>query len=272
MKYSKAEPAIPILAYHKVLPENRGSTQAWNSPFTISTGQFKAQLGYLYKHGYQTIGFADLPGALSVGGLGPAKRPVVVTFDDGWQDNYEFAWPILKTFNFRATFFVISGEIGATDYMTWQQLQEMQKTGMEIASHTHTHQPLELLSAAKVDYELQESRRALEDGLGRAIRFISFPHGSYTRGVLRQAEAAGYIACGTSDSGYATPSSQLLSLPRVMIRQHTDQDTFERLCRSEPGTVRRFRILQRSKSIVRSAIGVRAYNRLHRAVYKTQPN
>lgn len=265
---------IPILTYHHILSPDAMDREILNSPFVISTDQFQKQMKFLYLNQYKVINFDRLHKLLNNGNNHQFKQTwskfVLITFDDGWKDNYEYAFPILKSFGFAATFFVITGKIGLQEFLSWDELAEMHKDGMQIESHTHSHNPLELLPDSKIQWELEHSKALLEDHLYKKVRFISFPHGSYNQKVIGAAKDSRYIACGTSNTGYIKRSSQLHVLPRIMIRKHYGISEFKKFCECRIGYIMKSMFIQRTKNRFKDIIGLKNYMILHSKIYHTR--
>ena len=175
---------VPILAYHHVLPANAKVDESiLNSPFTISDSEFYKQMLFLSQSGYKPISLNQLLRTTNekLQNKFDHNKLIVITFDDGWVDNFEYAFPILKSFNIPATFFVITSYIGSAGCMSQDQLLAMQQSGMQIESHAHTHTPLELLSNSEIQWEVTHSKKLLEKNLEKQVKFMSFPHGSYNK-------------------------------------------------------------------------------------------
>src|SRR5689334_13391324 len=129
---------VPILVYHSVMPHHPGQT-AEQRALDVDDSVFVAQMRYLVDGGYHVVSFAALVDALEGRDTLPS-RAVVITFDDGWENQYLHAFPILRRFGLRATFFVFTTPTGKdTKVMTWDQLRVLQDSGMTIGSHTRTH-------------------------------------------------------------------------------------------------------------------------------------
>jgi len=253
---------VPILAYHHVLPVNAKVDESIkNSPFTISDAQFYEQMLFLSQNGYQPINFSQLLNSMEKLEVG---KPIVITFDDGWVDNFEYAYPTLKAFGVSATFFVITGHVNSSGCMSWKQLNEMQNHNMEIASHTHSHTPLELLSNSELQWELTHSKNLLDENIGKNSARLSFPHGSYSKIVLNAAKNAGYLSCATSNFGYVTSSSKVYELPRILIRKSHDISQFVKVCEADKLSILKSKIIQKSKALLKSTVGIEKYQGLYK--------
>ena len=119
----RSAPGVPVLNYHQVEEKN-------GNPLTLWPDQFETQMSYLADEGYTTITIDEMMDALENGTPLPDK-PVIITFDDGYADNYEYAYPILKKYGFKATIFLIYDFTNAyPNYLTWDQNNEMKESGL----------------------------------------------------------------------------------------------------------------------------------------------
>jgi len=228
---------VPILMYHHVssLPPLAYSQVG----LTVTAENFSAQLAYLRSHGYHSITLVDLFDALYYRMSLPA-HPVVLTFDDGYLDNYTDAYPLLRRFGMRAEFAVITAypgiTLGVNRYMTWAQLKTMAAQGMEIESHTIDHQDLGLIDPLHAVYEIQFSRAMLEGPMHRAVQFLTYPSGEPFRSGT--AEAQTRVLGALKQFGYAgalldpvTPSTREdartpYEIPRVRVDRATTLTQF----------------------------------------------
>jgi len=169
---------VPILMYHHV--SSAPPATELNYGLTVTDADFTAQLTYLRDHGYHTVTERQVFDALYARKPLPA-RPVMLTFDDGYRDNYTDALPILERFNDHAEFNIISAYVGTTlgvnSYMTWPQLRALVAAGMDIGSHTVDHQDLGILPVDKVRFELRDSRNVLQLKLHVPVQWIAYPSG-----------------------------------------------------------------------------------------------
>ena len=207
----RADRAVPVLNYHQI------NDHAENA-LTVHTQQFDKQMRYLAENGYHAITPNDLIDAWQNGTPLPDK-PVVITFDDGYVDNYENAYPILKKYNLRGTFFVVTDFLGQySNYMTWEQVAELHKSGIiDIESHTLSHVELDKTSPEETWHQLKGSKDVLEQRLGKTINFIAYPGGSYNEELERLTKEAGYRAAFTVHCGLADPKENPYILDRLPI-------------------------------------------------------
>ncbi len=166
---------------------------------TVTDADFSRQLAYLRCAGYSSVTLAQLFDGIYNGAPLPSK-PVVLTFDDGYADAYTNAFPLLRGQGFGATFSIVTGFVGQSGYVTWEQVQEMSRSTMEIASHSVNHVSLDKAPDEIVRAELADSKRILEEKLARPVEFFTYPAGEpFYRGtperqrqVVEMVREAGY--------------------------------------------------------------------------------
>jgi peptidoglycan/xylan/chitin deacetylase (PgdA/CDA1 family) len=209
---------VPILMYHyiSVPPPD---ADIYRLDLSVTPAAFEAQMEYLAAEGYHPIRVSDLADHLLNGTLLPPK-PIVLTFDDGYDDNYENAFPVLKKYKFPATFFVITQFVDDKKpaYMTWDQLEEMAIEGMEIGSHTLDHIDLRGKPRSVQASELVGSKAMIESRIGTPVKSFCYPSGSYdaqTIGILR---STGYLAATTEIQGTYQSTRDLYQLRRIRVR------------------------------------------------------
>ncbi len=202
---------VPVLNYHQV-------NNLHHSALTMKEAHFEQQMKYLSNNGYTSIRLDQLYDYLSENKPLPEK-PVLITFDDGYIDNYTKAFPILKKYKMKATLFMITDSIGASGFVTANQLKEMQAGGIDIESHTVSHRPVFTLKDSELRLELHRSRKDLETLLGRPVRYIAYPGGFTNEKTATIAKEEGYRMGFTVETGFVKSSSNLdlYALPRLPI-------------------------------------------------------
>ena len=217
-------PKILVLNYHQI--------QNKSTPLSITLADFDAQMSYLLAQGYVSITPDELYSGLN-GELELPKKPVLITFDDGYADNYTNAFPILKRYNMRATIFVIPAFVGVyQNYLTWDELREMEDGGITIESHTMHHYKLEELPDDEIRSELLNSKQILEENLGHSIEFLAYPTGTYNLHIAGIAKEVGYKGAFTIKYGNVDLGSNFYALERVPIfntAEHTMKNFYERI-------------------------------------------
>lgn len=189
-----------ILLYHHVaptgaIPRAPEASEGWH--FTHSPEGFERQLLELRRRGYKFVSLAQLVNEIGKCGSESA-RTAVITFDDGWVDNYEFALPILKKLDVPATFFVTSAHLGEGTQdekrLSVEQLKELLAARMSIGGHSRTHPNLTRLPLEQARAEIAGCKADLEEALGVKIQFFAYPGGAFNRDVAQLTQEAGYAA------------------------------------------------------------------------------
>lgn len=235
---ARAEQKIAILMYHKVNPD------AFSGGYGLRVlpDRFAWQMDYLRKRGFQTISFEELSNHWETGVSLP-PRPLIVTFDDGYEDNYTYAYPILKNNGFKATIFLVSGLIGKTNewdtrfkaqppnkLLTWDQIRELEKNGIEFGAHTVTHPNLTKITPEQAAAEITLCKQALEKELGHPVLSFAYPYGKYNDSVKDTAAKAGFKAAVTTgvDKNPLRPADHY-ALKRLRVTGYTTNDEFIRM-------------------------------------------
>jgi peptidoglycan/xylan/chitin deacetylase (PgdA/CDA1 family) len=209
--------------YHEVTP--RPATAF--AKYSVTPKAFAAQMRWLAWAGYTPVPMGAL--VASPHGSAPLpRRAVVITFDDGFRDCARFALPVLQRRGFTAMFYLVAGLVGRTSrwmasgsgqlaLADWTDVRALQAAGMQCGAHSMSHPALATCSAATIRDELVDSRRILEDRLGREILHFAYPYGSVTPGVRALAAEAGYVSACTGEKRLATERDDPLLLPRVPV-------------------------------------------------------
>jgi peptidoglycan/xylan/chitin deacetylase (PgdA/CDA1 family) len=171
--------AIPYLMYHSI-----GIVPGWDKDVCIPEELFKEHLQYFHDNGYRIVSAAEARNMLLAGEN--VEKTVAMTFDDGYNNNYTAAYPLLKQYGYHATFFVIGNSVGAEDYMTFEQLKEMHDNGMEIGSHSMSHDPLNIIALHYLPWEIYQPINVVHQHLGFYIEGLAYPNGAYNAAVLAE--------------------------------------------------------------------------------------
>lgn len=209
------ETHVPILMFHHIAvpPPNadpiRLDLSVWPDNFEAMMAGFAAQ-------GYHSVKLIDVYDAVTKGTQLP-RNPIVFTFDDGYDDNFTNALPILKKYNFTGTFYIPSGLVEQPGYMTWAQVVAMSEDGMEIESHTISHPSLKGKPADFVRREVTVSKQSLEMMIGKPVLFFCYPSGQYDAQTIALLQAAGYLSATTTAPGAWQNAALPFEWPRVRI-------------------------------------------------------
>lgn len=217
----KDEPVIPkvtqyhvsILMYHYI--RNAENENQLGQNLSVSPTSFNNQMKWLSENSYQTLTVAQFaePDKKTLSKIVyNKKKPIILTFDDGYEDAYTQAFPILKKYEFSGTFYIIRDYVGRSEYMNQTQIDALGKAGMEIGSHSLSHPNLASLSNASAKNQIFDSKE-------KATTFC-YPSGKYSDSVVSLVKEAGYLASVTTNFGVANQDSNLFELPRIRIQNN----------------------------------------------------
>ncbi|HWI50512.1 MAG TPA: polysaccharide deacetylase family protein [Symbiobacteriaceae bacterium] len=213
---------VPVLMYHEITP---GPNSLYVAPEELA-----GHLKWLKDNGYTAITMKQLYDYYTEGKAVPEK-PVVLTFDDSYSSYYWNALPLLKEYGWPGTLFVITGSLGETGHMTWDQVREAARQGTELGAHTINHPSLELLTGSRLVNEIAGSREALERETGRKIEFFCYPAGKWNEETLRVTREAGYLGAVTTQFGLAAADQDPYRWQRLRINKGTSPQGFGSLIR-----------------------------------------
>jgi peptidoglycan/xylan/chitin deacetylase (PgdA/CDA1 family) len=201
IRQNNVKRSIPVFMYHSI-------SKTPKNDLCVSPKQFEKQLRTLIMGGFTPITASELASAYEKGTQLPS-HPFIITFDDGYADNYTSAFPILKKYKAKATIFVITSTINQGSYLSWNQLKEMENSGfIDIQSHTVNHLNLSSLTAKQIKKELTKSREILERNLNKPIAAFCYPSGNYNKKTLTYMKEAGYTMAFTTKPGLANYTKQ----------------------------------------------------------------
>jgi peptidoglycan/xylan/chitin deacetylase (PgdA/CDA1 family) len=204
---------VPILMYHSISDNAVGIAD-----LSVTAKSFEKQMRYLSDNGYTPIYFDQLDQ------LSQYKKPILITFDDGYTDNYTNAYPILKKYNFKSTIFMITNAIDRSGYLSRDEIQEMGDL-ISFQSHTVDHLKMNLLNLKQVEYECAESKSALSEITGKPVYVIAYPNGCFNDSVI--SIASKYYSYGvTTLTGFNSSYTEKYELRRFGISRSYDLDKF----------------------------------------------
>jgi peptidoglycan/xylan/chitin deacetylase (PgdA/CDA1 family) len=205
----KGEISIPVLNYHSI-GVTKGNT------LVLDPKKLTQQMEFLAEQGYSPLTLSDFILILEKKKSAPA-RPVLLTFDDGYIDNYEQAMPILKRHRFPATIFISPGTIGQEGKVNWKQIKEMQEAGWDIQPHGMTHPHLPELTAVEQKEEITQARRQIEQQLGTKADIFCYPFGEFNKQTLTILKEEGFRYAFTIRQGRTTSSQDPFHLKRIYV-------------------------------------------------------
>lgn len=210
---------IPVLYYHSV-------RESADNEVTITPELLRTQLQYIRDEGYVTLTLSELKAYILNNSPIPAKS-ILITFDDGYMDNYDKAFPILKDLNMVATIFCITSNLDGSYYLSKEAITEMSNYGIDIESHTVNHPKLNEMTYNEQLAELIESKKTLESITGKKIESIAYPFGDFNDDSIKAAKDAGYTLGFTTKKGLSDRDDNPLKLDRIYISSKYDMDTFK---------------------------------------------
>ena len=192
---------VPILMYHYISAPP-ADADIYRRDLSVTPALFESHLKYLTDAGYHAITLDDLLYALAQGRELPAK-PVILTFDDGYEDNYTNAFPLLQKYNMVGHFFIISDFVNQErpGYMTWPQIEEMAAAGQRFGSHSRDHPSLKGQSDDYLVWQALGGKEALEEHLGQHPRWISYPAGTVRRPYHRRLQVCRLLGWADDPTG-----------------------------------------------------------------------
>lgn len=214
-----------IICYHCV----KDRADSYLRPTKVS--DFKNQMQYL-SSAYNPISLQEMAQHIQDGTSLPSKA-VTVTFDDGYRDNYENAYPILKEYNIPATVFLTTGFIGTGEIpvwekgyyrsdkelmLSWKQVREMSDSGISFGSHTLTHPFLTRISRRQVEKEINLSKDIIEQQIGKSVNAFAYPSGDFNSNIKGIVKEAGYSAAVSTVAGYNSTNDDVHELKRNIIQ------------------------------------------------------
>lgn len=205
---------VPILMYHYV-DYNPNPKDIARDALSVTPDKFEVQMDYLAKNGYTPITLDTLYGIYN-NQTTVSGKPVVITFDDGYENFYRVAFPILRKHNFKSVVFIPTGLVGTGYYMNWNQIKEIQSSGLvNFESHAVSHGNLASMRYEKVYKELVDSKNILQSQTGYPVNFVAYPYGASNSSVISAAQKAGYA--GGVGTWYGKASGFGMNLPRFRI-------------------------------------------------------
>jgi peptidoglycan/xylan/chitin deacetylase (PgdA/CDA1 family) len=202
---------VPILIYHSIRPY-RPTDTAGVRKYIATPETLENELAYLKENGYTSVTFADLTGSVTTGVPLP-PRSVIISFDDDWQTQYTYAFPLLKKYGFKATFYVWVVVVGMKNHMTWDEVKELDAAGMEIGCHTMTHPYLtRIKDDATLRREIFGAKQRIEQHIGKPVTSFAYPFGQYNERVVAIVKEAGFTSARSTWPGVTHTVEGLYSL------------------------------------------------------------
>jgi len=218
VNFTRSKYVLPVLMYHSINPDTQNT-----SLLVVTPENFRRQMRFLKEHHYQVISLEEAADYIK-NKKRPLARTVAITFDDGFKDNYTYAFPILKEYNFPATIFIVVNEVGLTseNRLTWDEIKVMQDSGLiTFGSHTISHPNLEGVTVQEaIKNEIQGSKKILEEKLARKVEAFAYPAGRFTKLARQAAIDAGYKLAVVTNPGKGIPDNDPFLIKRLRISKN----------------------------------------------------
>ncbi|WP_208609606.1 polysaccharide deacetylase family protein [Streptomyces atriruber] len=264
---STSTESVPILMYHSVARVPSAATHG----LSVSPDDFERQMEVLGEQGFTPLTAAQLAARWRSRGQTLPDRPVLITFDDGYEGVHRYALPVLAKHGFASTLFVSTGWLrgeydtgGALDRMLdWDQVRELAAAGAEIGGHSHTHPQLDQLSDDALRFELRRCRDIVADELGTRPASFAYPYGYSSRRVRERVRETGFRQALAVGNGLARRTQGPYALRRVTVRRTTGADEFERLVTgraisrnfaADRALTKGYAVIRRARQVRRKAI------------------
>ncbi|MDO0916090.1 polysaccharide deacetylase family protein [Streptomyces sp. DT2A-34] len=253
---------VPILMYHAVSTSPNDATR----DLSVAPEAFAEQMALIGDLGLTPVRTADLAARWRSGGPLP-ERPVLITFDDGYEGVHRHALPVLAKHGFPATLFVSTGWLkgphdtsgGLDTMLDWGQVRELVEADVEIGGHSHTHPQLDQLPDGRLRSELILCKEIISDELGTVPASFAYPYGYSSRRVREAVHETGYAQALAVNNGLARRRQGPYALTRLTVRRGTGVEEFRRMVEGRAITraFARDRALTKGYAVVRRARQVR---------------
>lgn len=215
--FIKQKYVVPIIMYHSINPSADGINR-----LAVKDTTFARQMDFLKKRHYSVLSLEELAALIREKKKLPPKA-ISITLDDGYKDNFTYAFEILKKYNLPATMFVIVNEVGRSDRLSWEEIKIMQNSGLiAFGSHAVGPEPLiNIKSKEELKKQIFDSKRILEEKLGAKIRLFSYPEGRFNEEIRQLVIDAGYTVSVATNPGKNYPDDDLFALKRLRISENS---------------------------------------------------
>lgn len=211
---------IPVLYYHSVKPSEANEV-------IISPDRLRKELQFIKDSGYTSLTISEFNDYI-INEKPIPEKSILITFDDGYMDNYTNAFPILKELDMKATIFVITSVIDdGSYYLSSERIKEMSDYGIDIESHTATHSHLNQLTYEEQLKELKDSKEKIESITGKKVLSVAYPYGDLDENSIKAVKEAGYSLAFTTNLGYSDREDDPFKLDRIYVSSRYSMDTFK---------------------------------------------
>lgn len=192
---------------------------------TVSPENFERHMAYLKGHGFHVLSFDELV-QLTKSSAPLPRKSAVITFDDGYEDNYIHAYKILKKYGYPAIIFIPSDLINTEGYLSWAQVKEMARSGITIGSHSRHHLYLPDLAQQEQRDEIIGSKSIIEQQLGKTCDYFSYPIGGFNDQIKQFVKEAGYYGAAATNRGFDRTNRDVFELNRIRFGDRDDRNDY----------------------------------------------
>lgn len=207
---------VPVLMYHHVQPQAQ-AVEKGQTAQSVDNEIFDQQMQYLVSQGYAFLSAKELIDALANKSQLPSKS-IVVTLDDGYADNFQYAFPVFRKYGVKGNFMISTGLVGGADYLTWEQIREMAGSGVaHFGDHTWSHYAVGYGSEDKIRYEITTAKNQLAENTGQTIDSFTYPYGSFSDLAVNILKQEGFRGAFSTIFGDVQCDSFIMALHRRRI-------------------------------------------------------
>lgn len=210
---------VPIIMYHSVNPKVLPEMES----LIVSPNTFERQMRFLKEWHYNVVPLESIADFIKNKKKVPS-RTIAITFDDGYKDNYTYAFPILKKYNLPATIFIVVNEVDSArlDRLNWREIKAMENSGLiTVGSHCLDHIPLtDIKSEKNLISQIFDSKKIIEEKLGKPVTMFCYPIGRFNDKVRRLIIDAGYKLSVVTNPGGKYPNDDIFVLKRLKISEN----------------------------------------------------
>lgn len=211
---------VPVLMYHHIQPYEVAKTLG-QTALTVDSGIFDTQMQYLAENGYTTLFANEFANALINKQQLPAKS-VVITIDDGYEDNFIYALPVLRKYGIKANIMLASGLMGNSNMLSWNQVRDLKASGLiHFSNHTWSHHPMNQGSNEKLEYEITTAQKEIEENTGQKVDTFTYPYGALSDRASGILQKLGYTVGFSEIPGQDQCDSFMMTIHRTRVGNST---------------------------------------------------
>lgn len=257
--------------YHEIADQSISTNlkNTLQSTYIIDVEKFKSQIEYLVYNNYSTITIDAYLDYLKNNCI-ISKRPILITFDDGFKGNFKFALPILREYGLKATIFVRVDKVGQPNYLSWNEIDEMINNDISIQSHSYSHPYLSTVSTEFLKNEILKSKEILEYETGRRVKHFCYPMGDYSRTVINCLIQYGYKSAFSSRYGISTDIKERYRIKRIKVGTDLGLTQFKKIIDHSDPIHTRMAIRSFILDSIKKIMGAKNYGKLYSKIFNVK--